>query len=155
MANNHFAGKEVGYDDAIYELICGQHFHIHGMKYPDYTMMLVTTYGTSERVVNKRKHSINGEAVEINYQDIVQNHYTYQHADDDHNNLQKSPIRIEKAWATSYCHNWAFEVLTEGAEVNFLLALTNIYVYGKMETLYFQKNMAKELLNKTYQLDKK
>ena len=37
----HFSGKEVGYADSIYVVIDGQHYHICGMKDPDYTMMLM------------------------------------------------------------------------------------------------------------------
>ena len=42
----HFVGKEVGYVGIIYGIIDGHHFHIHGMKEPDYTTMWMTTYGT-------------------------------------------------------------------------------------------------------------
>ena len=53
-------GKEVGYADAISGVIDGQHFHITRMKEPDYTMILMTTYGTLEISGNDIKWRING-----------------------------------------------------------------------------------------------
>ena len=40
------SGKKVVYADAISGVIGGQHFHIHVMKDPNYTMMFMVTYGT-------------------------------------------------------------------------------------------------------------
>ena len=48
------AGKELGYADTTTGVIDGQHFHIYGMKDPNYTMTLITTYGTLEISVNDR-----------------------------------------------------------------------------------------------------
>ena len=62
-----FSGKEVGYSDTIFGVIGGQHFHIHGTKDPDYTMMLMPTYGNLERRDNDRKWRINGETVQFKY----------------------------------------------------------------------------------------
>ena len=57
----HFAGEEVGYSDAISGVIYGQHFHIHGMKDPDYTTMLMTTYCAWERNGSGRKQHVTGQ----------------------------------------------------------------------------------------------
>ena len=71
------AGKEAGYVDAIYGVIDGQHFHIYGMKDPNYTMTLITTYGTLEISVNERKWYINGDIMRFKYPGIIWNYYTY------------------------------------------------------------------------------
>ena len=97
----HFAGKEVGYGGAISVVIGVQHFHIHGKKDPYYTMILMITYGTLGRIFNGKKQHINREMVRFKYPEISLNHYTYQHAVDDNNNSQKSPISMEKNWVTS------------------------------------------------------
>ena len=55
MAKEKFSGKEVCCADAIYGVIDGQHFHFHGMKDPDYTSILMTTYVTLDRSVNDIK----------------------------------------------------------------------------------------------------
>ena len=91
----HFSGKAVGYDDAIYGLIDGEHFYIHGMKEPDFAMVLITIYCTLGRSGNEIKWCVNGEAVQFKYPEIVQNHYTYRHAVDDSNNRRQSPFSIE------------------------------------------------------------
>ena len=64
---DHFSGKEVGYAYFTYEVIDCQNFHISGMKDPDYTMMLMKTYGTLERSDNERKRRVNGETVWFKY----------------------------------------------------------------------------------------
>jgi hypothetical protein len=44
--NKHFEEKEVGDADALPGTLDGQKFHIFAMKEPDYTMMLMSTYGS-------------------------------------------------------------------------------------------------------------
>ena len=70
------SGKKVVYADAISGVIGGQHFHIHVMKDPNYTMRFMVTYGTLDRSGNEIKHHFNGDMVRFKYQDIVRNHYT-------------------------------------------------------------------------------
>lgn len=45
-----FSRKKVGYADSIFVLINGQHFHIHEIKDPDYTLMLMTIFSTLEKM---------------------------------------------------------------------------------------------------------
>ena len=90
----YFDGKKVGYDDAISGVIADQHFHIGGMKDPNYTMMLTTKNSTLKRIGSEIKWRINGEAVQFNYLEIVWNQYNHQNDIDDHDNHQKYPIRI-------------------------------------------------------------
>ena len=45
----HFKEKEIGTSDAHVGKLDGVHFEIHAMKEPDYTMMMMTTYGTLEK----------------------------------------------------------------------------------------------------------
>ena len=91
-----------GYYDAISGLIDGQNFHIHGVKDPDYTIMITTPYDTLERGGDERKRCSNRKPVWSKNPDIFCNHYTYWHYVDDNNNHRKSPISIEKTWATSF-----------------------------------------------------
>ena len=127
-----FSGKEVGYDDAISRVIYGQKFHMHGMKEPYYTMMLMTTYGTLNRTGNERKKHFNGETVRFKYPDIVQNHYTYQHNVDNKNNRQQSTISIEKKWATSNRPNRVLALMIGVTELNIVLAMINSYGHEPM-----------------------
>ena len=65
--NYHFYGKGVGYSDAISGVIYGQQFHIHGMKEPDFTMVVMATYVLLERSGNDIKRRVNGETVLFKY----------------------------------------------------------------------------------------
>ena len=76
----------------------------------------------------QKKH-ISREMVRFKYPEIALNHYTYQHAVDDNNNSQKSPISMDKTWVTSCWPNRVFSFLIGVKEVNILLSLTNIYVH--------------------------
>ena len=42
----HFRDKEVGSVDALKGQLDGVPFHLYAMKEPDYTMMIMSTYGT-------------------------------------------------------------------------------------------------------------
>ena len=64
-AKEHFYGKEVGYADEISGIIDDQNFHIHRMKDTDYTMMLMTTYGTLERSGSEIKCRVKEETVQL------------------------------------------------------------------------------------------
>ena len=138
--------KEAGYSDAISGVTDGQHFHINGTKDPDYTMMLMNTYGTLERRGNERKRCKDGATVKFKYPNIIWNQYTYQNYVDDHNNCPKSTISIENTWDISYWINRVFALLIGKTEVNILLALTNIYGHEPMETHEFWKKLSKTLL---------
>ena len=148
-AKEQFYGKGVDYYDSISVLIYYQHFNIHGMKDPDYTTMMITTYSTLDIRVNEIKWRVNGDTVCLKYPDIVRNHYTYQHDDYNHNNLQRSFISIENTWATSYWHDCVFAFLHGVKEVNIFLALTKIYGHEPMRTIEFRNEPVKALLNYT------
>ena len=45
----HFKDKQVGFADALPGMLDGIPVYIFGMKEPDYTMMLMATYGTLGR----------------------------------------------------------------------------------------------------------
>ena len=45
----HFEGLEVGTADAIKGALDHVPFHVFAMKEPDYTMMVMLTYGSNER----------------------------------------------------------------------------------------------------------
>ena len=82
-------------------------------------------------------------------------HYTYQHDNDYHINIQQSPIIIEKKWDTSYWPGDVFLFLIGMMEVKTLLGLTNIYGHKTIENIEPCRKLSKALLNNTYQLDEK
>ena len=53
----HFANKEVGSADALRGQLDGVPVYIYGMKEPDYTMMLMATYGTWRNKVTRKQET--------------------------------------------------------------------------------------------------
>ena len=51
----HFKDKEVGHVDALKGSMDGVPFYVHAMKEPDYTMMLMATYGMTTRVGEQKR----------------------------------------------------------------------------------------------------
>ena len=72
----------MGYYDALSGVIGGQHFHIHGMKDPDKTMVLMIIYGILERSENEKNRRAIVDMIQFNCPDIVINQYTYRHRRD-------------------------------------------------------------------------
>ena len=58
---NCFADKEIGESDAIKGDLDGVPFHLYGMKEPNYTMQIMSTYGTLAAMGNEKRHvMVNG-----------------------------------------------------------------------------------------------
>ena len=77
----HFANKEVGSADALRGQLDGVPVYIYGMKEPDYTMMLMATYGTSaEQGDEKARNFMDGGSKVVKkfkYLEVVYNHYQF------------------------------------------------------------------------------
>ena len=73
-------------------------------------MMMMTTYATNQEIEDGKIERVvkndNGgmEWIQFKYMEIFYNHFTYQHAVDDHNSNWHQPISVEVIWAT---HCWA------------------------------------------------
>ena len=101
----HFADKEVGSADALRVQLDGVPVYIYGMKEPDYTMMLMATYGTlmKQGEEKTRNFTDGGSKVvkKFNYLEVVYNHYQFQDVIDNNNSMRMSPISMEEMWMTS------------------------------------------------------
>ena len=75
---HHFANKEVGSADALRGQLDGVPVYIYGMKEPDYTMMLMATYGTLvEQGDKKTRNFMDGGSKVVKkfkYPGVVYNH---------------------------------------------------------------------------------
>ena len=104
----HFANKEVGSADALRGHLDGVPVYINGMKEPDYTMMLMATYGTlAEQGDEKARDFMDGGSKVVKkfkYPEVVYNHYQFQDVIDNNNSMRMSPISMEETWMTS---QWA------------------------------------------------
>ena len=106
MIVEKFKDNEVGHQEALKGVFENIDFHIFVMKEPDYTMQMMSTYGTTEHV-GEEKRQICGpkesrQQKMIWYSEVVHNHFKYRHAVDDHNNRRQSPISLEETWATKW-----------------------------------------------------
>lgn len=151
VVKEHFNNKPVGAADCYESTLDEVKYQIHGMKEPDYTMMLMSTYGTLERHGDEKHRLLSdGTRVTFRYPELVYNHFKYRHAVDDHNNRRQSPIALEKTWTTSWWPNRVFTFLLAVTEINVLLCLTNMFNEEEMGTLEFRKLLAKQLIHNPY-----
>lgn len=148
----HFADKAVGEADAWYGIFENHPWHLFAMKEPTYCMMLMSTYGTLERMgkMNYRNFVGNAPQHSFQYPEVVANHYKYRHIVDDHNARRHSPISLEETWATKRWANRVFAFLLSITEINIMLAATFFYGKKKTATLDFRKEFSKELIYNKY-----
>jgi hypothetical protein len=86
--------KEIGDVDALNGTLDGVPYNIMCMKDVDYTMKLMSTYGStlpmeaaSNRFRSYEDANGNKATKEFKYTECFDNHFLYRHAVDDHNNL--------------------------------------------------------------------
>ena len=76
-----------------------------GMKEPDYTMMLMATYGTLvKQSEEKTRNFMDGGSKVVKkfkYPEVVYNHYQFQDVIDNNNSMRMSVISMEETWMTS------------------------------------------------------
>ena len=138
----HFNDKEVGAADTIKGTMDGVTFHIHGMKEPDYIMMLMTTYGTILRMGEMKKchYKINGvkKMTDFQYPEIVNNHYKYHDMIDNHNSFCMHPISMEETWMTMRWANHVFCFILAVTIVNIQNAAVYFLNKSKLHALHSQ-----------------
>ena len=118
-----FADKEVGFSNTKKGVLNGVPFHLYVIKEPDYTMLIMSTYGMNATVGEEKKRHYNKDGQKnvtmFVYPEVVHNHYCYRDVIDNHNFARMHPISIEETWMTTHWPNRVF---------CFLLALTIVYV---------------------------
>jgi hypothetical protein len=99
--------KEIGDVDALNGTLDGVPYNIMCMKDVDYTMKLMSTYGSAlpteaalNRIQSYEDTNGNKATKEFKYTECFDNHFLYRHAVDDHNNLRHSDISLEETWST-------------------------------------------------------
>jgi hypothetical protein len=150
----HFIENEVGDADAWRGKLDNVNFHVYCMKEPDYVMSLMSTYGTNSRVGCKetKRDWVQGgvkKTKQFAYPEVVDNHFKFRHAVDDHNNRRHSPICLESVWSTKWWPNRVFAFLFAVTEVNVNLA--DHYFYNRdtpiTPQLDFRRQLANELIH--------
>ncbi len=148
----HFHNKAVGTADARLGVKDGRSFYIYAMKEPDYTMMMMATYGNMQEVPegNAKRTYKNGDqttTTTFKYTTPFYNHFKFRHQVDDHNAKRHAPISVEDCLGA---RRW------DVRQFSFLLALTEVNVklgieYGMSDDkitpmLAFRKRLAKSLI---------
>lgn len=150
----HFQDKEVGTVDAMKGELDSVKVELHCLKEPDYTMTLMSSYGTLELIGEQKSRTYIQDNNTINklikYPELVYNHFSYRDAVDSHNSSRMFPIAMEEVWKTTRWPCRVFCFMMAVTEVNCRLVLTHIYKQPEYSQQEFRKKLSKEFLNNGY-----
>ena len=153
-----FADKEVGYSNAKKGVLNGVPFHLYAMKEPDYTMLLMSTYGTNATVGEEKKRHYNKDGQKkvttFVYPEVVHNHYCYRDVIDNHNSARMHPISMEETWMTTRWPNRVFCFLLAVTIVNVQNAGCYFTKLPKIDTLQARKFIAQQLIHNKHMSEK-
>jgi len=154
MVKAHFENKPVGATDAWEGELDGRRFHVMCMKEPDYTMMLMSTYGTLKCIGDiKHRELASGSVVEFRYPEVVSNHYSYRNAVDSNNARRMGPIALEETWATTRWANRVFGYLMATSAVNANQAFGYFRKQPMLDELSARRKLAHELIYNPYRAE--
>ena len=140
----------MGYVDARRGNLDGIPFYLYGMKEPDYTMIIMATYGTLQRMgpEKTRTFKLNNEktTTTFKYPEVVSNHYRYRDMIDNQNGMRMHPIALEETWLTSRWPNRDFSFLLAVTVVNVQNAATYFFNKGKIDALTAKRLIARDLI---------
>ena len=115
-------GQVVGFSNAKKGVLNGVPFHLYAMKEPDYTMLIMSTYGTNATVGEEKKRHYNKDGQKkvttFVYPEVVHNHYCYRNVIDNHNSVRMHPISMEETWMITRWPNHGFCFLLTVTIVN-------------------------------------
>jgi hypothetical protein len=151
----HFESTQVGTAGSIHGQKDGVDFDVYCLKEPDYTMMIMSTYGTNMCMGETKKRVVRTadntpERIEFQYPEVIHNHYQYRHCVDDHNASRHAPISIEATWATKRWECRVFAFLLAVSEVNCMRAYVYFMDLVALPMLDFRLMLATALLNNCY-----
>ena len=144
----------MGDADAICGELDGMPFHIFAMKEPDYTMQVMSTYGTLERKgIEKKRHWMEGGTKHVTtycYPEVVHNHYAFRDMTDNHNSQWMHPISLEETWMTTHWPNHVFCFLLAVSVVNVQNVGEYFCALQKVDALSAHKLIAQQLIENKY-----
>ena len=100
-AAHHFDSKEVGDVNCRDGMLDGVHVRLFGMNDPDYTSLIMSTYGSTmpnESHKTRRKYVDRTDATctkKFAYSTCYSNHFKYRGKVDDHNSRRHQPVSIK------------------------------------------------------------
>ena len=147
---------EIGTTRSVSGVMNGLKYNIFCMKDVDYTMKLMTTYGslTQNNIECKvaYRNDSSGNQKSFNYTECFANHFKYRHNIDDHNNLRHATPSIESTWLTQRWAIRVFSFLLAISEVNTFLSF-RFFVWSqnpsipKLSLLEFRRKLAVQLID--------
>ena len=151
----HFATASVGESNAVKGEMEGIPYNIFTLNESDYTSKIMATYGSLEidptqKLTSRMETLPDGSKKkhEFRYSETFQNHMTYRHQIDDHNNLRHQQPSLEETWKTQTWENRVFGFLLAVSEVNAFKYFVHFVWKGKEKmTLHkFRKELALALI---------
>ena len=113
----HMSTKQVGTCEQQPGILDGIESDIYALKELDYTLMMMSTYG-SLIIKDGQRDSVQmdpsrSKTTRFKYTEVVGNHFTYRGAVDDHNSKRhdcgtKNGLSIERSWSTNQWENNVF-----------------------------------------------
>ena len=127
-------------------------YFIFAQKEPDYTSMIMSTYGClMEQGKLQSRRMKDGAKTFSCYTQCFFNHFCYQHVVDDHNNIHMMDPCIEKRWSTMMWENRVCAFVLAISEVNAWLAGKHFLPHDRdaqnMTILNFRTQLAHEMMN--------
>jgi Transposase IS4 len=142
--------KAVGEDDVMTGMLDGETYHVFVLKDHGYIGIMMSTYGTKERMRHETTRCVNGEKVTFDYPEVFSNHYKFRSFVDHHNGLRHSPIGLETTWGTKQWEKRVFAFVLAVTEVNVFIASQFFYHGNHASMLDFRGDLAKELIENKY-----
>ena len=128
----------------------GTPFYVFALKEPNYSLLMMSTYGTLKKVGETRRRVVGQHQHLFRYPEVISNHYAYRDAVDNHNALRMDPISLEETWKTIRWPLRVFQFLLAITEVNCKLAKEHLYKGGEESQQSFRKKFANELIHNEY-----
>ena len=150
---DYFQDKDPGYYDCKKMTYDDVDFHVVGLKEPDYMLMLMTTYGGTNRFGKDQRRSVLGKAFTFKYPEVPYMHYAHRDSVDNHNSRRMFPIAIEEQMKTARWPFRVFQFILAVTEVNGNLANSKILRNEMEEQINYRYALAEEMLNNPYMVE--
>lgn len=156
---HHMANKSVGSVDALAGKKDNQRFHIFAMKDPDYTIILMATFGALRPVEGEdakaTRHVVDldekTQTVEFQYYEPFHYYYQCRGVVDCHNAKRHKPISLEETWKTQKWIHRVFAFIIAVCEINtYIVAVKKFKCAEDVNVLDLRKQLAEALIMNTY-----
>ena len=150
---NEQESQPVGTQSRLPGILDGVPFDIITSNEPEFVMMFMSTYGTTNPKVGQEKvrRRLNGETIEYYHSEVVANHYKYRDAVDAHNSKRHDGgthqgLSLERTWHTHHWPNRVFAFILGVCEVNAYLSAKHFRDYDQSQ-MDFRKNVAYAMIH--------